>query len=121
MHFSYTRYLENKIREAFGFAGNVTMGRQKNRVQLRVIHVYEVLQLYARLHTDMFGRIRVVGDEDITGNNGVYVLGDGQCWKEGHGAFCCSESGGVCRSIHIRELPEMLLEDACPYLGLMMN
>ena len=24
MHFSYTRYLENKIREAFGFQGNVS-------------------------------------------------------------------------------------------------
>ena len=123
--FSVSAVVENilykQVREAFGFAGNVAMIRQENRGQLRVIHVYEVLKLYARQHADTAGRIRVVGDEDITENNGVYVWGDGQCRKEGYGAFCCSESGGVCRSIHIRELPGMLLEDACPYLGLMMN
>lgn len=75
--FSVSAVVENilykQVREAFGFAGNVAMIRQKNRVQLRVIHAYEVLQLYARQHADTAGRVRVVGDEDITENNGVYV------------------------------------------------
>ena len=123
--FSVSAVVENilykQVREAFGFAGNVAMIRQKNRVQLRVIHAYEVLQLYARQHTDTVGRIRVVGDEDITENNGVYVWENGLCRKEGRNECCCSESGGTCRSVHIRELPDMFLEGDAPYLSLMMN
>ena len=37
MHFSYTRYLENKIREAFGFKGNIPSvyhpGKEKEKEQ----------------------------------------------------------------------------------------
>lgn len=123
--FSVSAVVENilykQVREAFGFAGNVAMIRQKNRVQLRVIHAYEVLQLYARQHTDTAGRVRVVGDEDITENNGVYVWENGLCRKEGRNECCCPESGGTCRSVHIRELPDMFLEGGAPYLSLMMN
>ena len=123
--FSVSAVVENilykQVREAFGFAGNVAMIRQKNRVQLRVIHAYEVLQLYARQHADTAGRVRVVGDEDITENNGVYVWEKGLCRKEGRNECCCSESGGTCRSVHIRELPDMFLEGGAPYLSLMMN
>lgn len=113
--------LYKQVRGAFGFAGNVAMIRQKNRVQLRVIHAYEVLQLYARQHADTAGRVRVVGDEDITENNGVYMWENGLCRKEGRNECCCPESGGTCRSVHIRELPDMFLEGDAPYLSLMMN
>ena len=34
---------------------------------------------------------------------------------------CEEESGGTCRSVHIRELPDMFLEGGAPYLSLMMN
>ena len=64
-----------------------------------MIHAYEVLQLYARQHADTAGRVRVVGDEDITENNGV-TCGKRIVPERRTNECCCSESGGTCRSVH---------------------
>ena len=78
----------------------------------RVIHVYSMLTLFARSHTNLY--IQVVGDEAIPENNGFYNLENGSC-------TCLYRPDKCYQLVSIEELPSLLFEGKHPYMNLMLN
>ena len=88
--------------------------------QVRVLNVERSLTLYAQEHPDVCMKIRVVGDDCILENNGIYRLEGGVCVKMPMGS-CCAECIQADHIKSIKELSEWLFADGLPHMSLMLN
>lgn len=89
-------------------------------VQMRIIRVPEVLQAVAAAHPDMTCSIRIVGDDVIPENNGVYRIEGGGCRYLGV-PDCCAECVCVDKIMDVVQLSEWVFDDGAPYLSMMLN
>lgn len=89
-------------------------------VQMRIIRIPEVLKAVAAAHLDMACSLRLVGDDAIPENNGIYRLEGGDC-RFGGVPDCCAESVCVDRIMDVVQLSKWVFDDGGPYLSMMLN
>lgn len=80
----------------------------------RLIHVEEVLRLYAACHPELTWALEVAGDEAIPENNGYYLLEQGTCRK-------VRVEGMDYESCTLAALTGRLLTGERPFMNLMLN